>query len=165
MGQTSPPATVAQFKAQFGPRDFVYSSGTDGVMDSDIQKGLNMASSVFNPSLFDTSPVGSAPNITSEALICYLNAAAHFMVLNIQAVGGLGVMGQGVFSQGEGMITSKAAGGLNIMQSWPTVITDSPVLYALTKTAYGAQYLQVLMTRLVGNVGAVGGECADGPNP
>lgn len=163
MGQLTPPANVADFKAQF-TRDFPYGDGIESVRDVDIQSALNMASSVFNPCLFDTSPIGVPPLITSEALMSYLNAAAHFLVTSIQAVGGLGKVGRGVFSQGEGIIGSKGVGGVNVGYVWPSTITDSAVLFQLTKTTYGQAYLQVLMTKLVGNVSAVLGETTGLPN-
>lgn len=163
MGQLTPPATVADFKAQF-TRDFVYGPGLETVRDSDIQNALNGASSVFNPELFDTTPIGIIPLITSEAMISYLNASAHIMVTALQAVGGLGKVGKGVFSQGEGNITSKGVGGVNIGLEYPPAITDSPILFQFAKTTYGQAYLQVLATKLVGNVSAVVGEVTGLPN-
>lgn len=160
MGQLNPPATIAQFKIQF-TRDFVYGPGLEAVRDLDIQNALNAADALFNPRLFSTAPIGVAPNQTSEALICYLNAAAHFLVTSLQAVGGLGQAGRGVYSQGEGNVSSKSVGGVSVSFSWPSSITDSPALFQFTKTAYGMAYLQVLSTRLVGNVGAVAGEVAE----
>ena len=162
MGST-PTATVASFKAQFF-RDFTYGDGPTTVMDRDIQNGLNAAASMFNPGLFDTTLLGAAPNQTSESLRSYLNCAAHFMVQAIQAVGGLSIkMGAGspgLMSQGEGTITNKSGGGLNASYSWPD-IDKSPTLFQFTKTAYGLAYLQVLMPKLVGNVGTAAGETAD----
>lgn len=163
MGQLTPPASIDNFKNQF-TRDFLYGPGLDRVRDLDIQNALNSASSVFNPVLFSTAPIGVPPNMTSEAMISYLNASAHFLVTSLQAVGGLGQKGRGVTSQGEGIITGKGAGGVNINFAWPPVITDSPVLFQFTKTTYGQAYLQVLMTKLVGNVSAVAGEIANTPN-
>lgn len=164
MGQLTPPATVADFKAQF-TRDFNYGVGMDTVRDADIQSALNRASSIFNPALFDTTPVGVLPNVTSEAKICYLNASAHFLVIAIQGVGGLSASGParspGLASQGEGVVTSKSAGGVSIGSSFPDAIANNPVLFGLTKTTYGLEYLQVLMTRLVGNVAVVAGETVD----
>lgn len=157
MGQSTPPATVAAFKAQYD-RDFTYGPGLDQVRDTDIQKALNAASSMFNPALFDTTPLGTAPVISSESLAAYLSASAHFLVTALQAAGGLGAKGRGVFSQGEGVVSSKGAGGINVGFSWPSVITDSPALFQFSKTTYGQQYLQYLMPRLVGNVGVAGGE-------
>ncbi len=163
MGST-PPATIAAFKAQFA-RDFTYGDGPTAVMDRDIQNGLNTANSLFNPELFDTTLIGVAPLQTSDSLLAYLNCAAHFMVLSLQAVGGLSVKvgagSPGLLSQGEGAISSKGGGGLNISYSWPSVVTDSAALFQFTKTAYGLVYLQMLTPRLVGNVGAVAGETAD----
>lgn len=165
MGQLSPPATVAQFETQFS-RDFVYGPGLDKVRPTDIQNALNIASGVFNPALFDTTPIGVPPNLTSEALQAYLNCSAHFLVTSLQGVGGLGKVGGGLNAQGEGIVTSKGVGGVNISFTWPSYIVESPVLFAFTKTIYGQNYLQVLMTRLVGNVSAVLGEVtAIAPNP
>lgn len=160
MGQLNPPATVADFKAQF-TRDFVYGAGLETVRDSDIQSSLNTASSVFNPALFDVTQVGISPNFTSEAMIAYLNASAHFLVTSLQAVGGLGKVGRGVFSQGEGNVTGKGVGGVSVNFEWPATITDSPILFQFVKTTYGQAYLQVLMTKLVGNMGAVYGELSN----
>ncbi len=157
MGTLNPPATIAQFESQFS-RDFVYGPGLDSVRPVDVQNALNTASSVFNPALFSTAPIGVPPNLTSESLICYLNASAHFLVTSIQGVGGLGKKGGGVNSQGEGVVSQKGVGGVSVGFSWPATITDSAVLFQFTKTTYGQAYLQVLMTKLVGNVGVVLGE-------
>lgn len=168
MGTLNPPVSIAQFKAQFGPRDFIYTSGIEGIMDSDISNGLNLASSVYNPELFSTVPIGIAPNITSEAVLAYCYAAAHFVVSSVQSVGGLGKKGRGVRSQGEGMTGNKSAGGLSLSMEWPSSIKDSPMLFQMTRTTYGMQYLQILAPLLVGNVSAVWGERGPGgsiPNP
>lgn len=157
MGQLNPPATIAQFENYFS-RDFVYGPGLDAVRPIDIQNALNTASSIYNPDLFSTAPIGIAPNLTSEALIAYLNCAAHFLVTTIQGIGGLGKKGGGVKSQGEGIVSSKGVGGVNISFTWPPMITQSPALFQLTKTIYGQNYLQMLMPRLVGNVSVVAGE-------
>lgn len=165
MGQLNPPATVVQFKTMF-TRDFIYGPGLDAVRDVDIQNALNMTDGVYNPCLFSLVPVGVPPNLTSEALIAYLNASAHFLVTSLQATGGLGAnrVGGGVFTQGEGNITNKSVGGVSVGFSWPSVITDSPILFQFAKTSYGQAYLQVLMTKLVGNVSAVLGEVTGAPN-
>lgn len=157
MGQLTPPATVADFKAMFS-RDFRYGAGLETVRDLDIQNALNAASPVFNPALFDVTPIGIVPNQTSEAMMSYLNASAHFLATALQAVGGLGKIGGGVNSQGEGNVSGKSVGGVSINFSWPSSIVDSPALFQFTKTAYGQAYLQVLMLKLVGNVSAVLGE-------
>lgn len=157
MGQTTPPATVAQFKGQFN-RDFVYGPGLDTVQDADVQKALNVAATLYNPRLFDTTLIGVPPTVTSEALMAYLYLSAHFLVTALQAAGGLGKVGRGVFSQGEGVVGNKSGGGLSVGFVWPSSITDNAALFQLTKTVYGQEYLQILMPRLVGNVQAVFGE-------
>lgn len=166
MGSNQTPPSVAQFKTFF-VRDFDYGPGLDKVRDADIQNALNATVSVFNPRLFSTAPIGVAPDVTSEAILAYLNASAHFLVTALQAVGGLGKKGKGTRSQGEGVYASKGVGGVQASFVWPAVITDSPVLFQFAKTPYGQAYLQVLMTRLVGNVSAVLGETIPGspPNP
>lgn len=162
MGQLNPPATVPQFKGFF-TRDFTYGPGLDAVRDSDVQNALNVASGIFNPALFDTAPIGVAPDLTSEALMAYLNLSAHFLVTSIQGVGGLGKQGKGVLSQGEGNVSSKGVGGVSVSYTWPDFVVNNPALFQLTKTTYGQLYLQVLMPRLVGNVSAVLGETTAAP--
>lgn len=156
MGQLTPPASVANFKAQF-TRDFKYGTGLDTVRDADIQSGLNFASTVYNPALFDTTIVGGT---TSEALMAYLFASAHFLVISLQAAGGLSAVSryQGPNSQGEGIIGSKSVGSVSVGYVWPSSITDNPALYQFTKTSYGQSYLQILMLKLVGNIAIVAGQ-------
>lgn len=162
MGQLNPPASVLNFKTQF-VRDFPYGPGLDKVTDTDIQNALNSASAMFNPCLFDTTPVGVTPNITSEAMIAYLNLSAHVMVTSIQASGGLGLGKKfGTNSQGEGTVGNKSVGGVSVGYVWPSKVTDDPFLSQFTKTPYGQAYLQVLVLKLVGNISAVVGESAEG---
>lgn len=157
MGQLNPPVTVSQFESFFS-RDFLYGPGIDKVRPLDIQNSLNTAASVYNPALFSTAPVGVAPNLTNEAITAYLYCSAHFLVTSIQGVGGLGKIGGGMNSQGEGLVTGKGVGGVSVNFSWPSFISDSPSLSQFSKTVYGNLYLQILMPRLVGNVGVVLGE-------
>lgn len=157
MSTLTPPATVAQFESFFS-RDFIYGVGLETVRPIDIQNALNMASSIYNPRLFSTTPIGVPPNLTSEALIAYLQCSAHFLVTAIQGVGGLNKKGGGTNSQGEGIVSSKNVGGVSVSFTWPQFITNSPALFQFTKTIYGQNYLQMLIPRLVGNVGVVAGE-------
>lgn len=155
MGQLTPPALVVDFQAQF-TRDFKYGPGLEAVRDPDIQNALNFASTVFNPALFDTTPIGD----TSEAKMAYLYASAHFLVMALQAAGGLSAVnrGLGVNSQGDGIVSSKSVGGVSVTFAWPSVVIDNPALYQFTKTSYGQMYLQILVLKLVGNVGLVSGQ-------
>lgn len=159
MSHISTPPTIAQFQFQFS-RDFKYGPGLDAVRPIDIQNAINLANSVFNPRLFSTAPLGIAPNLTSEAITAYNYAAAHFLVLSIQGVGGLSKTGSGLNAQGEGIVGNKSVGGVSVGYVWPDTVTESPALSQFLKTTYGQLYLQILMPRLVGNVGAVFGETA-----
>lgn len=159
MGQLTPPATVTQFKTQF-TRDFTYGTGMETVRDIDIQNALNVTSSAFNPQLFDTTVLTGS---TSEALLAYLYASAHFLVTALQAAGGLAPGGrkQGAKSQGAGPVGSKAVGSVSLGYVWPDSITNNPMLFQFVRTNYGQQYLQMLVTKLVGNVRVVLGPVQD----
>jgi hypothetical protein len=157
MSNPNPPVTVQQFQSFF-VRDWKYGPGLDSVMDSDIQNALNIASTYFNASLFSDVALGApgqTNNTTSEQTLAYLYAAAHFLVLNIQAVGGLNGLssGDGLSSGSSGPIGSKNAGGLSASYQWPQDIINNPMLYQFTRTNYGQQYLQMLAPKLVGVVG------------
>ncbi len=143
------PPAIADFKAQF-TRDFQYGTGMNTVIDPDIQRGLNDALIVFNPGLWTTP---------AELNTAFLYVAAHFMVLNIQAAGGLSAtnQGRGVQSKGGGTIESKGVGSANVGFAVPDFVRQSPVLSQFMRTDYGQKYLQLLTPRLVGNVTVVAG--------
>lgn len=147
------PPAVADFKLQFN-RDFVYGTGMDTVQDTDIQRGLNDAEMVFNQDLFGS---------TTDQNTAYLYAAAHFMVLNIQAAGGLSSKnnGLGVLSKGGGTIESKGVGSVNVGFAVPNYVRESPILSQFMRTDYGQKYVQLLTPRLVGNVAVVCGNFPD----
>lgn len=147
------PVTVAEFKARFN-RDFIYGKGPERVEDQDIQNALNDGTMVFNPSLWLTN------GAVDEKKIAFLFLAAHMMVLNIQAAGGLSAtnMGVGVSSAGGGVIQQKSVGSVSLSFAMPDFVTKSPILSQFMKTDYGQKYLQLLIPRLVG-----GGDVVSGP--
>ncbi len=152
----TPPASVADFKAQYA-RGFKYSEGPDGVTDADITLGITMACSVFNPTLWNAQ----------EAKTVFLLAVAHFVVVNIQALGGLtdkqaGVPGgagpDATLNTGGGVIGTKSEG--KISQTYAgleTLIKKWPMLADFRRTDFGAQYALMIAPRLVGRVGVVSG--------
>lgn len=146
----TPPAaaTIAGFKAQF-ERDFKYGSGLDTVRDTDIQRGFNEAAALFNGALWDSQ----------ELPIAYYYASAHFMVLDVQAAGGLsGVkMGLGTDNRNSGVISSKAAGQLSVQYGIPQGLIENPILGQFMETAYGRRYLQMIAPRLVAGAITVSG--------
>lgn len=151
MGQLTPPVTIAEFKDRFD-RDFDYGAGTDQVRDKDITRSLTEASSCFNPCLWTTTP---------EGRLAYLQATAHFLVLSIQAAGGLSGtnQGQGVNSRGGGVIQSKSVGAVSVAYVMPDFVAQSPILSQFMRTDYGQKYLQMLTPFLVGHV-----SIAEGPH-
>lgn len=144
------PASVAEFKAQFF-RGFNYTDGPDGVMDKDIDLGIKMATSLFNPALWNPQ----------ESKTVFLLAAAHFVVVNIQAAGGLkakqpgapGSVETAVNNTGGGIIGEKTVDKISIsyagMEKW---VEKYPMLADFLRTDFGYQYLQMLKPRLVGRV-------------
>ena len=152
-----PPVTKDDFKARF-VRDFKYGAGSDKVMDTDINSAMADALTVFNPSLFSTD----------DGKTAFLYATAHFLVTNVQAVGGLQAKpeGLGIQNEAEGMISNKSLGGISINYiEPPAMVVKSPVLRQFWSTAYGQKYLGMLVPKLVGPFGAILGHSDTGPGP
>lgn len=145
----TPPIDATAFKAYF-VRDFAYGSTPDVVMDADINKALDQGMMVFNPAIWSD---------TGEAALAFKWVAAHFLVIDIQAAGGLSAdnLGLGVESQGGGTIQSKSVGGVSVSLSLPAAFTESPILNQFMRTDYGQKYLAMLAPRLVGNFSVVAG--------
>lgn len=143
------PPTIADFKAQFN-RAFVYGPGLDQVQDADIQNALNMAAIDFNQSVWINA---------QETTIAFLYVAAHFLVRNVQAAGGLSSVnyGSGVNSQGSGVTESKGVGQVNIGYAVPDFVRQDPILSQFMATDFGQLFLQLFLPRRVGNTYAVTG--------
>lgn len=145
----TPPATVADFKTRFA-RDFKFGDGDDRVKDADIARAMSDAMTVFNPRLFSVA----------DGWVGFLNVAAHYVVVNIQAVGGLSADndGLGVENQAQGLIASKSVNGISIgLVDPPEWVKKIPLLYQLWITDYGRKYVSMVQPKLVGNVHAVSG--------
>ena len=159
MGQLTTPLTYANFKAYF-TRDWPYGTGTDTVTEADVNKGLAMASSVFVPSLYDTTTLYTLGTLViNEQVLAYLYAAAHFVKLDIDAAGGLGAPqpGAGMTQLGEGVLASAGAGGVSGSYTWPDRVAGDPILFQFARTKYGEQFLQLTVPKLVGNIVSVAG--------
>lgn len=145
----TPPATLPDFKARFD-RDFAFGKGTDRVRDQDILNAFNDAFPVFNASLFSTD----------DARTAFLYAAAHMLVTNVQAAGGLGGVSPqlGTQNRGGGIVANKTVGGVSVqyagLETW---VQKFPALTHFMRTDYGQKYLLLLKPRLTGNVAVVGG--------
>lgn len=153
----TPPATVAEFKTQFD-RDFVYGPGLDKVRDGDIDRAMADAQPYYNPALFSTADGKQA----------FLYASAHFLVTNIQGVGGLAPagapnLGGGIENQGDQVTSNKGAGGLSVGNvAPPDFIKNNPNLLQFWTTTYGQRYAGMVAPRCVGNVGVVSGPVSPG---
>lgn len=160
----TPPATVADFKATF-KRGFKYSDGPDGVMDADIQTAIGRAVTLYNPALFNAT----------EAKDVFLLAVAHFVVVGIQAAGGLypmfpgtaGAMGapgasaDATKNTGSGVIGQKMSEKITIQYAGlEELMKRYPTLAAFRQTDFGAQYAMIVGPRLMGRVNVVPGASA-----
>jgi hypothetical protein len=157
----TPPATVADFWARYGHRDFKRGAGVDAVTDNDVTFGMRDAMKVFNAKLFSAA----------DGFEGFLYLTAHFVRVNIQAAGGLSSLGEneglGIENQGEQVIASAGAGGLsqNFVEP-PEFIKKTPLLLQLWGTTYGQKYVAMLQPKLAGNVGVVcGGDGGSLPMP
>lgn len=160
----TPPATVADFKATFR-RGFKYATGPDGVMDADIQSGIDRAVLLWNPALFDVT----------ERKNVFLLAAAHFVVLGIQAAGGLypqmpgpaaaggapGASADATENTGSGVIGTKTTEKVTIQYAGLEKLMERyPTLAPFRQTDFGAQYAMIVAPRLMGRVTVVPGASA-----
>lgn len=129
--------TVQEFKDFFN-RDFPY--GTDvntSVTDVDIAKAFRFTNAQINQALFDAQE-----NYT----LGYMLLAAHCLVTNLRA------SSQGISGQYSFLEQSKSVGSVSQAFSIPQRILDNPDFAMLAKTNYGAQYLQMLLPLLSGQM-------------
>ena len=136
---TAPTATY--FKAFF-TRDFPYSTSDTGVMDADITRALTEAGFKINPAFF-----GSQEKYSYG----YLLLAAHCMVMNLRA------SAQGIAGSYSWLEASKGVGSVSQGFSIPDQILQHPVLGMLSKTTYGAQYLEFVLPLMAGQIFTVEG--------
>lgn len=135
MGFSNP--TVVDFKSFF-IRDFPY--GTDpnvSILDGDITKAFTFTNVNMNQGLF--SDQGSYN-------VGYLLLSAHYLVMNIRA------SSQGINGQFNFLQQGKGAGSVNESFAIPQRVLDNPDWAILTKTNYGAQFLQLVIPQLCGQI-------------
>lgn len=134
--------SIADFKSFF-TRDFPY--GTDAsvaVLDADIAKAFQFTNVNMAPDLFGDQ---------ASYNIGYLLLSAHYLVLNLRA------SSQGLNGQFNFLEASKSVGSVSQSFAIPQRILDNPELSLLTKTNYGAQFLQLILPQLSGQVFTVCG--------
>ena len=72
--------------------------------------------------------------------------AAHYLVTNLRA------SSQGINGQYAWLEQSKGAGAVNQSFAIPQRILDNPLFAMLTKTNYGASFLQLVLPQLTGQM-------------
>lgn len=134
--------SVQNFK-DFFTRDFPY--GTDpntSVLDSDITKAFTFTNVNFSQDLFGDQGSYNAG---------YLLLSAHFLVMNLRA------SSQGLNGQFNFLQQSKSVASVSESFGIPQRVLDNPEWAMLCKTNYGAQYLQMILPQLGGQVFTVCG--------
>jgi hypothetical protein len=140
MAFTNP--SIDDFKSYF-TRDFPY--GTDpnlSIQDVDIQKAYDLTDINFNQDLWATQQSYS---------IAYFLLSAHYLVMNLRS-SSQGINGQFAFLE-----QSKSVGSVSQSFAIPQRVLDNPDWVVLMKTNYGAQYLQLLLPQLAGQIYIVAG--------
>lgn len=134
--------SASDFKAQF-PRDFPF--GTDQnsqILDSDITSAFQETNININQGLFSDQ---------GTYTYMYNLLSAHYLVLNLRA------SSQGINGQYNFLQNSKGVGQVNEAFAIPDRINANPYWAMLSKTNYGAKYLELLQTKLIGKAFAVYG--------
>lgn len=134
--------SVADFKIYFN-RDFPYGTDLDTtILDSDITKAFTLVNVNVNEDLFATQ---------ADYNIGYLLLSAHYLVMNIRS------SSQGLNGQFNFLQASKGVGSVSESFSIPQRILDNPDWSMLAKTNYGAQFLQLIIPQLSGQMFNVAG--------
>lgn len=134
--------SVADFKNYFY-RDFPY--GTDpnvAVLDQDIAKAFQMTNVNFNQNLWGDQ---------SSFNVGYFLLSAHYLVMNLR------MSSQGINGQFSFLEQSKGVGNVNQSFAIPQRVLDNPDWAVLMKTNYGAQYLQLILPQLAGQIYPIAG--------
>lgn len=133
--------TITAFKDKYA-RDFPFGTTSAEVNDSDIQSAIDDAGINFNESLW-----ASQASFNSG----YLALTAHYLVMNLRN------SSQGISGGFQWLTQSKAVGSINESFAIPQRILDNPMYAMLSKTSYGAKYLQLVWPQLKGVIYTVTG--------
>lgn len=108
------------------------------VTDDDVASAIFDANYNVNPGLFGTQ---------AEYSRAFLYLVAHCLVERLLAAG------EGMRGRFNWLVTGKSAGDLAESYTIPENILQSSFLASLSKTRYGARYLEIISPLLVGNMG------------
>lgn len=127
--------TVQDFKDYF-VRDFPFGADPNiSVLDADISKAMVQCRAAINTALFANQENYS---------VGYNLLTAHFLVMNLRS------SSQGINGQFNFLQASKGVGSVNESFSIPDRILQNPYWSIFTKTNYGAQYLNMVLSQLCG---------------
>lgn len=134
--------TVSDFKAYF-TRDFPYGADpAEKVTDHDIEKAIGQTDVNINSALFSGQASYS---------IGYLLLTAHYLVVDLR-MSSQGLNGQYAFLE-----QSKSVGSVSQSFAIPEWVNQNPYAAMLTKTNYGAKYLELILPAIAGAVYATPG--------
>ena len=134
--------TVSDFQNYF-VRDFPYGIDPEkAVLDSDICKAFGQTDFNINPGLFPTQAMYT---------VGYLLLAAHYLVTDLR------MSSQGMNGQYGWLEQSKSVGSVSQSFAIPQRIQDNPYIAMLTKTNYGAKYIELILPQLCGQMFTVRG--------
>lgn len=128
--------SVSTFQ-NFFSRDFAYGTTSDVVNSSDIQNAITLAGINFAQGLWATQQAYTTG---------YLYLTAHFLVMNLRA------SSQGIAGNYTWLTNSKGVGTVNESYQIPQRILDNPAMAMYSKTYYGAQYLNMVLPQIVGQM-------------
>lgn len=130
--------TIGDFKA-YWTRDFPYSADpNEGVTDTDINKAYGQTAFNINPGLFATQ---------EQYTLGYLLLAAHYLVTDLR------MASQGLSGQYNWAEQSKSVGSVSQSFAIPPKLMENPYFMMLSRTNYGAKYLELIMPQLAGAFG------------
>lgn len=129
--------SVQDFK-DFFVRDFPYGADPQvSVIDSDIGKAFSFTNVNMNQDLFGDQ---------GSYNVGYFLMSAHYLVMNLRA------SSQGINGQFNFLQQSKGAGSVNEAFAIPQRVLDNPDWAILCKTNYGAQFIQLVLPQLGGQI-------------
>lgn len=129
--------SVADFQAFFS-RDFPYGVDPDtSVLDGDISKAFLFVNVNMNSALFADQ---------GSYTIGYLLLSAHYLVTNLRA------SSQGMNGQYNFLQQSKSVASVSEAFGIPERVMANPDWAMLCKTNYGAQFLQLIIPQMAGQI-------------
>lgn len=134
--------SVSDFQNYF-VRDFPYGIDPNTcVLSSDIEKAFGQTDFNINQGLFSTQ---------NSYNIAYLLLAAHYLVVDLRA------SSQGMNGQYNFLEQSKNVGSVSQSFAIPERILANPYIAMLTKTNYGAKYIELILPQLCGQIFSIHG--------